>query len=85
MVTPSRITLARKRRGLTLAELSELAGVSLQSLSNYETGRTAPRRATVERLAGASGELGVVGRTLSCSDGLSVPRRGAERFRQLPL
>lgn len=53
MVTPSRITLARKRRGLTLAELSELAGVSLQSLSNYETGRTAPRRATVGRLADA--------------------------------
>ncbi|MCM9080084.1 XRE family transcriptional regulator [Streptomyces spororaveus] len=55
MVTPSRITLARKRRGLTLAELSQLAGVSLQSLSNYETGRTAPRRTTVERLAGALG------------------------------
>ncbi|WP_406304539.1 helix-turn-helix domain-containing protein [Streptomyces sp. NBC_00885] len=46
-MTPPRITLARKRRGLTLAELSELAGVSLQSLSNYETGRTAPRRTTV--------------------------------------
>ncbi|WP_330296867.1 helix-turn-helix domain-containing protein [Streptomyces sp. NBC_00503] len=53
MVTPSRITLARKRRGLTLAELSELAGVSLQSLSNYETGRTTPRRTTVGRLAEA--------------------------------
>lgn len=53
MVTPSRITLARKRRGVTLAELSELAGVSLQSLSNYETGRTAPRRTTVSRIASA--------------------------------
>ncbi|MFK8849416.1 ImmA/IrrE family metallo-endopeptidase [Streptomyces sp. Ac-502] len=53
MVTPSRITLARKRRGLTLADLSVRAGVSLQSLSNYETGRTAPRPSTVRRLAGA--------------------------------
>ncbi|MDQ8706726.1 XRE family transcriptional regulator [Streptomyces sp. LHD-70] len=53
MVTPSRITLARKRRGLTLAELSQQARVSLQSLSNYETGRTTPRPATVERLAAA--------------------------------
>ncbi|MGI5401910.1 helix-turn-helix domain-containing protein [Streptomyces sp. CA-135486] len=53
MVTPSRITLARKRRGLTLAELSQRADVSLQSLSNYETGRTAPRHATIGRLATA--------------------------------
>ncbi|MFH7595088.1 XRE family transcriptional regulator [Streptomyces racemochromogenes] len=53
MVTPSRITLARKRRGMTLAELSDLAGVSLQSLSNYETGRTAPRRTTTARIAEA--------------------------------
>ncbi|MFI8356839.1 helix-turn-helix domain-containing protein [Streptomyces cyaneofuscatus] len=53
MVTPSRITLARKRRGMTLADLSEGARISLQSLSNYETGRTAPRRATMGRIAEA--------------------------------
>ncbi|MFE4540368.1 helix-turn-helix domain-containing protein [Streptomyces scopuliridis] len=53
MVTPSRITLARKRRGLTLAELSDRAGVSLQSLSNYETGRTAPRPDTLDKIASA--------------------------------
>ncbi|MFG2434632.1 helix-turn-helix domain-containing protein [Streptomyces sp. NPDC048508] len=53
MVSPSRITLARKRRGLTLAELSEQAGVSLQSLSNYETGRTSPRPPTVRKIATA--------------------------------
>ncbi|MFG2225246.1 helix-turn-helix domain-containing protein [Streptomyces sp. NPDC048644] len=53
MVTPSRITLARKRRGLTLAELSKRAGVSLQSLSNYETGRTSPRPSTIRRIAAA--------------------------------
>jgi len=53
MVTPSRITLARKRRGLTLAELSDRAEVSLQSLSNYETGRTAPRPDTLAKIASA--------------------------------
>ncbi|MFI2208674.1 helix-turn-helix domain-containing protein [Streptomyces sp. NPDC020141] len=53
MVTPSRIALARKRRGVTLAELSERTGVSLQSLSNYETGRTAPRATTLSKLASA--------------------------------
>ncbi|MCF3123710.1 ImmA/IrrE family metallo-endopeptidase [Streptomyces arenae] len=51
MVTPARITLARKRRALTLAGLSARVNVSVQSLSNYETGRTAPRPATLARLA----------------------------------
>ena len=51
MVTPSRIALARRRRGLTHVELSELVGVSAQSLSNYENGRQAPYEEVVERLA----------------------------------
>jgi Zn-dependent peptidase ImmA (M78 family)/transcriptional regulator with XRE-family HTH domain len=53
MVTPSRIALARRRRGLTHVELSELVGVSAQSLSNYENGRQAPYEEVVERLARA--------------------------------
>ncbi|MET9438059.1 ImmA/IrrE family metallo-endopeptidase [Streptomyces sp. NPDC006551] len=53
MVTPSRIALARRRRGLTLAELSARSRVSLQSLSNYETGRTSPRPDTVGKIASA--------------------------------
>ncbi|NUV82752.1 ImmA/IrrE family metallo-endopeptidase [Streptomyces sp. CAI-155] len=53
MVTPSRIALARKRRGMTLAQLSDRSGISLQSLSNYETGRTAPRSTTLNKLAAA--------------------------------
>ncbi|MEU9561688.1 ImmA/IrrE family metallo-endopeptidase [Streptomyces sp. NPDC048161] len=53
MVTPSRITIARKRRGMTLADLAKITTLSLQSLSNYETGRTAPRRATIARIAAA--------------------------------
>ncbi|MFD1547031.1 helix-turn-helix domain-containing protein [Nonomuraea guangzhouensis] len=51
MVTPSRIALARRRRGLTHVELSELVGVSAQSLSNYENGRQVPYEEVVERLA----------------------------------
>lgn len=53
MVTPSRIALARKRRGMTLAQLSDRSGISLQSLSNYETGRTAPGSTTLNKLASA--------------------------------
>ncbi len=53
MVAPSRITLARKRRALTLAELATLVGVSMQSLSNYENGRQVPQPSTLRRLADA--------------------------------
>ncbi|WP_336323301.1 helix-turn-helix domain-containing protein [Streptomyces lavendofoliae] len=53
MITSSRITTARKRRGLTLAELSTRVEVSVQSLSNYERGRTEPTPETLARLASA--------------------------------
>ncbi|MGI5419240.1 helix-turn-helix domain-containing protein [Actinomadura luteofluorescens] len=55
MVNPSRIVLARKRRGLTHIELSERVGVSAQSLSNYEKSRQEPSEETVKRLAHALG------------------------------
>ncbi|MDX3500558.1 ImmA/IrrE family metallo-endopeptidase [Streptomyces sp. ATCC51928] len=53
MISSSRIALARKRRGLTLAELGDLADVSVQSLSNYERGRTEPTSETLSRLSSA--------------------------------
>ncbi|MEV0692225.1 XRE family transcriptional regulator [Streptomyces sp. NPDC050388] len=53
MVTSSRITTARKRRGLTLADLSKRVEVSVQSLSNYERGRTEPTPETLAKLAAA--------------------------------
>ncbi|MCX5398165.1 XRE family transcriptional regulator [Streptomyces sp. NBC_00102] len=55
MISSSRIAIARKRRGLTLAELSERAGVSLQSLSNYETGRTEPTEDTLSSISAGLG------------------------------
>jgi Zn-dependent peptidase ImmA (M78 family)/DNA-binding XRE family transcriptional regulator len=55
MVTPSRIQLARERRGMTSAELARRSGVSPQRLSGYENGRGEPSPATVERIAAALG------------------------------
>jgi Zn-dependent peptidase ImmA (M78 family)/DNA-binding XRE family transcriptional regulator len=52
MLTPSRLTLARKRRGLTLVELSAATDVSVRSLSAYENGRQAPSQGVLRRLAG---------------------------------
>lgn len=55
MVTPSRIRLARERRGITLAELSRRSGVSQQSLSGYENAHSEPTGATLKNIAMALG------------------------------
>jgi Zn-dependent peptidase ImmA (M78 family)/DNA-binding XRE family transcriptional regulator len=51
MFSASRLTLARKRRSVPLAELSTQVGVSVQSLSNYENGRQEPSPRVIENLA----------------------------------
>ena len=51
-LTPSRLVLARKRRGLTLARLGALAGLSARSVSLYENGHARPAAATLATLAG---------------------------------
>ncbi|MEU6647638.1 XRE family transcriptional regulator [Saccharomonospora sp. NPDC046836] len=51
MFTPSRLTLARKRRRMTLVELGNRVGVSSQSISNYEHDRQQPSPQTLDRIA----------------------------------
>src|SRR6202034_763001 len=53
MFTASRLVLARKRRGLSLVQLSSEVGVSAQSLSNYENERQEPLSQVIEQLARA--------------------------------
>ncbi|WDZ88877.1 ImmA/IrrE family metallo-endopeptidase [Nocardiopsis sp. HUAS JQ3] len=55
MVTPSRIRLARERRGLTLARLARMSGISQQSLSGYENAHAVPTADTLAAIAGALG------------------------------
>ncbi len=53
MLTPSRLIIARKRRGLTLTRLAELTGISTHSLSVYENGHQSPTEETLGQLAAA--------------------------------
>jgi transcriptional regulator with XRE-family HTH domain len=46
---------ARRRAGLTLRQLGEVAGTSHSTLSAYESGRTTPTVATLDRILGAAG------------------------------
>jgi Zn-dependent peptidase ImmA (M78 family)/transcriptional regulator with XRE-family HTH domain len=53
MFTPSRLTLARKSRGLSLVRLSEGVNLSTKILSEYENGHAEPSQETLQRLADA--------------------------------
>ncbi len=55
MFTPSRLTLARTRRGLTAAELARKSGVTTSAINSYERGQRRPKPATQEVLAAALG------------------------------
>lgn len=50
---PSRLQLARRRRGLTKTDLAGTAGISARSLTAYESGATDPDPSTIDRLATA--------------------------------
>ena len=52
-LTPSRLTLARKRRGMTLVRLAGDIGISTRSLSAYENGRQQPMPHALRALADA--------------------------------
>ena len=51
VLTPSRLVIARKRRGLTLTQLARLTGLSTRSISLYENGHTEPSADTLRQLA----------------------------------
>jgi len=50
-INPTRIDLARRRRGLTKTKLAEDAGVSTRILTDYLTGRKHPSETTLARIA----------------------------------
>lgn len=78
-LTPSRLMLARKRRGLTLVQLAAAVGVSARSASAYENGRQEPSADTLRRLAAA---LDVPDGFLTAGDIDEIPA-GAISFRAL--
>lgn len=51
MFNPSRLKLARLRRGLTLTKLAAVSGVSLRSLTDYENDRRPPSEENLAKLA----------------------------------
>lgn len=53
MFNASRLTLARKRRGLTKTKLAQAVGVDLRTITGYEAGEFPPSDDSVDRLAQA--------------------------------
>ncbi len=50
-LTPSRITLARMSRGLTISQLADELGVDRRSVHGYEAGSMRPADANIEKIA----------------------------------
>lgn len=77
------LTRARKRAGLTQAELARRAGTSQPVISAYEHGRRDPSIETLRRLlraAGAELELGI---GVHAAPDLPAPADDTERARRL--
>ncbi len=55
MFTPGRLSLARKRRGLTKKGLAKLVGVTPRTILRYEIGEIAPQDETAGKIAEALG------------------------------
>ncbi|MFC8447717.1 helix-turn-helix domain-containing protein [Kitasatospora sp. NPDC057223] len=53
MITASRLVLARKRRGMTVTRLSQLAGITTRRLGDFENGKAKPSPASLTALVGA--------------------------------
>lgn len=51
MFNPSRLTLARKRRGRSKKDLAESAGLTRRTISKYESGEAEPSAKSIQRLA----------------------------------
>jgi Zn-dependent peptidase ImmA (M78 family) len=79
LLTPSRLLLARKRRGFTLSRLERATGISTRSLSAYENGHLQPITRSLETLASA---LQVPMSFLAASEVDEIPV-GAISFRAL--
>jgi Zn-dependent peptidase ImmA (M78 family)/DNA-binding XRE family transcriptional regulator len=79
MLTPSRLVIARKRRGLTLTRLAELTSLSTRSISLYENGHKEPSDETLLQLADV---LGVSPAFLGAFDVDEIPEE-AVSFRAL--
>lgn len=77
--TPSRLTLARRRRGLTKTELAEHAQVTARIVTEWEAGRRTPTENNLGRVAAA---LQFPVSFFSQGD-LEVPDPGAVSFRSL--
>lgn len=51
MFSPSRLSFARRRRGLTKLKLAELLGITSKAISDYEVGNYPPLNETLTKLA----------------------------------
>ncbi len=77
------IASARRRAGLTQAQLARRAGTSQPVISAYEHGRRDPGIETLRRLIGATGAELTLGLAIGDDDRIPKARNDAERAARL--
>lgn len=78
-INPSRITLARRRRGYTKSQLAKFLGVSIQTVMMYEKGTCSPAQDSLARLQRSLGFPA----EFFYGDDIEQPNPGAVSFRAL--
>jgi Zn-dependent peptidase ImmA (M78 family)/DNA-binding XRE family transcriptional regulator len=79
MFNPTRLSVARRRRGFTKSELARQIGVDIRSVTAYESGTHRPRKATRDRI---SRILGFPTEFFQADD-IDVPEADTASFRSL--
>src|SRR5260370_17762114 len=76
---PSRLTVARKRKGLTKIEFATRTGIPLRSFKAYELGNYPPPEDVIDRIASVSG----FPTEFFFGDTLEEPREDTASFRSM--
>jgi len=79
MYNPTRLTVARKRNGLTMTALADKIGMSPRSISQYESGGQQPPADVLDRIVEVLG----FPTAFFAGDDLDMPRVGSVSFRAL--
>jgi Zn-dependent peptidase ImmA (M78 family) len=79
MFNPSRLTVARKRKGLTKIEFSKRTGIALRSFKAYELGEYPPPNDVLARIVSVSGFPS----EFFFGDTLDEPREDSASFRSM--
>lgn len=77
------ISSARKAKGLTQKDLSEKTGTVECKISDYETARTTPSLATIQKLSSALGDFFIDAENVWIDTDNSIQKKGKKQYDEI--